>query len=155
MWSVPNIVSSKSRTVQYRVPICPGQYRNVQYRVPRCPSQYRNLQVPSCPGTDMSRILFIEPINTRFLRFHVIHKHSLNIRKETCFLFLYDLIIKIVKNHGRSGKLWTIKIILSTSNVCDLVSSTVRKFIHSICCKMYMYEFHFREIGNIFVSIHR
>jgi hypothetical protein len=45
----------------------------------------------------------IEPINTRF---HVIHKYSLNIRKETCFfLFLYDLIIKIVKNHGRSGKL--------------------------------------------------
>jgi hypothetical protein len=49
-----------------------------------------------------------------------------NIRKETCFfLFLYDLIIKIVKNHGRSGKLWTIKRILSTYNVCDLVSSTV------------------------------
>ena len=48
-------------------------------------------------------------------RFHVIHKYSLNIRKETCFfLFLYDLIIKIVKNHGRSGKLWTIKRILST-----------------------------------------
>ena len=42
MWSVPNIVSSKSRTVQYRVP--------------RCPSQYRNVQVPSCPGTEMSRI---------------------------------------------------------------------------------------------------
>ena len=70
-------------------------------------------------------------------RFQVIHKYSLNIRKETCFLFLYDLIIKIVKNHGRSGKLWTIKRILSTYNVCDLVSSTVQKFIHSICCKMY------------------
>ena len=42
LWSVPNIVSSKSRTVQYRVPRCPGQYRNVQ--------------VPSCPGTEMSRI---------------------------------------------------------------------------------------------------
>jgi hypothetical protein len=52
-------------------------------------------------------------------------------------------IIKIVNFHGRSGKLWTIKRILSTYNVCDLVSSTVRKFIHSICCKMYMYEFHF------------
>ena len=39
-------------------------------------------------------------------RFHVIHKYSLNIRKETCFLFLYDLIIKIVNFHGRSGKLW-------------------------------------------------
>jgi hypothetical protein len=88
-------------------------------------------------------------------RFHVIHKYSLNIRKETCFLFLYDLIIKIAKNHGRSGKLWTIKRILSTYNVCDLVSSTVRKFIHSICCKMYMYEFHFTEIGNLFVSILR
>jgi hypothetical protein len=36
-----------------------------------------------------------------------------------------------------------IKRILSTYNVCDLVSSTVWKFIHSICCKMYMYEFHF------------
>jgi hypothetical protein len=46
-------------------------------------------------------------------RFHVIHKYS------------------------RSGKLWTIKRILSTYNVCDLVSSKVRKFIHSICCKMY------------------
>jgi hypothetical protein len=44
LWSVPNIVSSKSRTVQYRVPRCPSQYRNVQYRVPRCPSQYRNVQ---------------------------------------------------------------------------------------------------------------
>jgi hypothetical protein len=44
------IVSSKSRTVQYRVPRCPGQYRNVQYRVPRCPSQYRNVQVPRCLG---------------------------------------------------------------------------------------------------------
>jgi hypothetical protein len=30
LWSVPNIVSSKSRTVQYWVPRCPGQYRNVQ-----------------------------------------------------------------------------------------------------------------------------
>jgi hypothetical protein len=134
-------------------------------------------------------------------------------------LFLYQLIIKIVKNHGRSGKLWTIKRFLSTYNVCDLVSSTVtyiscvfigykyvfgpiavlvtnrfrleqksylplksgfgkttifkikrflstynvcdlvsstvRKFIHSICCKMYMYEFHFTEIGNLFVSILR
>ena len=50
MWSVPNIVSSKSRTVQYRVPRCPGQYRNVQYRVPRCPSQYRNVQVLRCLG---------------------------------------------------------------------------------------------------------
>ena len=50
LWSVPNIVSSKSRTVQYRVPRCPGQYRNVQYRVPRCPSQYRNVQVPRCLG---------------------------------------------------------------------------------------------------------
>ena len=46
--------------------------------------------------------IFIDPINTRF---HVIHTYSLNIRKETCFFFLYDLIIKIVKNHGRSGKL--------------------------------------------------
>jgi hypothetical protein len=88
-------------------------------------------------------------------RFHVIHKYSLNIRKETCFLFLYDLIIQIVKNHGRSGKLWTIKRILSTYNVCDLVSSTVRKFIHSICCKMYTCEFHFTEIGNPYVSILR
>jgi hypothetical protein len=59
LWSVPNIVSSKSQTVQYRVPGCPGQYRNVQYRVPRCPSQYRNVHVPSCPGTDMSRILAV------------------------------------------------------------------------------------------------
>jgi hypothetical protein len=49
----------------------------------------------------------------------------------------------------------TIKRILSTCNVCGLVSSTVRKFIHSICCKMYMYEFHFTEIGNLFVSILR
>ena len=49
--------------------------------------------------------IFIEPINTRF-HVHVIHKYSLNIRKETCFfLFLYDLIIKIVNFHGRSGKL--------------------------------------------------
>jgi hypothetical protein len=48
------------------------------------------------------------------------------------FFFLYDLIIKIFKNHGRSGKLRTIKRFLSTYNVCDLVSSTVRKFIHSI-----------------------
>jgi hypothetical protein len=134
---------------------------------------------------------------------------SLNIRKETCFfLFLYDLIIKIVNFHGRSGKLWrefcqlimfvckqkfwfqkrkrsqlslkcsrvhiemnyekfkrsdrpdrfrskVVKRILSTYNVCGLVSSTVRKFIHSICCKMYMYEFHFTEIGNLFVSILR
>jgi hypothetical protein len=56
--------------------------------------------------------------------------------KETCFFLLYDLIIKIVNFHGRSGKLWTIKRILSTYNVCDLVSSTVWKFIHSICCKM-------------------
>jgi hypothetical protein len=56
LWSVPNSVSFKSRTVQYWVPRCPGQYRNVQYRVPRCPSQYRNVQVPSCPGTEMSRI---------------------------------------------------------------------------------------------------
>ena len=75
-------------------------------------------------------------------RFHVLHKYSPNIRKETYFfLFLYDLIIKIVKNHGRSGKLWTIKRILSTYNVCDLVSTTtVRKFIHSICCKMYIIQ---------------
>ena len=39
LWSVLNIVSSKSRTVQYRVPRGPGQYRNVLYRdvqVPRC-----------------------------------------------------------------------------------------------------------------------
>ena len=73
--------------------------------------------------------IFIEPINTHF---HVINKYSLNIRKETCFLFLYDLIIQIVKNHGRSGKLWAIKRILSTYNVCDLVSSTVRNlFIQS------------------------
>ena len=51
--------------------------------------------------------IFIEPINTFPTRFHVIHKYSLNIRKETCFfLFLYDLIIKIVNFHGRSGKLW-------------------------------------------------
>jgi hypothetical protein len=55
-------------------------------------------------------------------------------------LFLYDLIIKIVKNHGRSGKLWTIKRILSTYNVCDLVfMTTVRKFIHSICCVVWHY----------------
>jgi hypothetical protein len=58
-------------------------------------------------------------------RFHVIHKYSLNIRKETCFFVLYDLIIRIVKNHGRSGKLWTIKRILSTYNVCDLPSSGI------------------------------
>ena len=44
LWSVRNIVSSKSRTVQYRVQRCPGQYRNVQDRVPRC------------PGPEMSRI---------------------------------------------------------------------------------------------------
>jgi hypothetical protein len=56
LWSVRNIVSSKSRTVQYRVPRCPGQYRNVQDRVPRCPSQYRDVQVPRCPGPEMSRI---------------------------------------------------------------------------------------------------
>ena len=37
LWWIRNIVSSKSRTVQYRVPRCPGQYRNVQDRVPRCP----------------------------------------------------------------------------------------------------------------------
>ena len=88
-------------------------------------------------------------------RFHVIHKYSLYIRKETCFFFLYDLIIKIVNFHGRSGKLWTIKRIMSAYNVCDLVSSTIRKFIHSICCKMYMYKFHFTKIGNLFVSILR
>jgi hypothetical protein len=46
LWSV----SSKSRTVQYRVPRCPGQYRNVQDRVLRCPSQYRDVQVPRCLG---------------------------------------------------------------------------------------------------------
>jgi hypothetical protein len=50
LWSVRNIVSSKSRTVQFRVPRCPGQYRNVQDRVPRCPSQYRDVQVPRCLG---------------------------------------------------------------------------------------------------------
>ena len=38
-----------SRTVQYRVPRCPGQYRNVQYR---------DVQVSSCPGTEMSRIRY-------------------------------------------------------------------------------------------------
>ena len=65
-------------------------------------------------------------------RFHAIHKYSLNIRKETCSFVSLWLINKIVKNHGRSGKLWTIKRIMSTYNVCDLVSSTVRKFIHSI-----------------------
>ena len=53
LWSIRNIVSSKSRTVQYRVPRCPGQYRNVQDRVPRCPSQYRDVQVPRCPGPEM------------------------------------------------------------------------------------------------------
>jgi hypothetical protein len=37
LWSIRNIVSSKSRTVQYRVPRGPGQYRNVQDRVSRCP----------------------------------------------------------------------------------------------------------------------
>ena len=42
LWSVPNIVSSKSRTVQYWVQRCPGQYRNVQ--------------VLSCPCTEMYRI---------------------------------------------------------------------------------------------------
>ena len=57
LWSVRNIVSFKSRTVQYRVPRCPGQYRNVQDRVPRCPSRYRDVQVPRCPGPEMSRIL--------------------------------------------------------------------------------------------------
>jgi hypothetical protein len=65
-------------------------------------------------------------------RFHAIHKYSLNIRKETCSFVSLWLINKIVKNHGRSGKLWTIKRIMSTYNVCDLVFSTVRKFIHSI-----------------------
>jgi hypothetical protein len=49
LWSVPNIVSSKSRTVQYRVP--------------RCPSQYRNVHVPSCPGTEMSRIRAKSPFS--------------------------------------------------------------------------------------------
>jgi hypothetical protein len=48
LWSIRNIVSSKSRTVQYRVRRCPGQYRNVQDRVPRCPSQYRDVQVSRC-----------------------------------------------------------------------------------------------------------
>ena len=41
-------------------------------------------------------------------RVNVIHKYSLNtyvLEKKRVFLFLYDLIIKIVKNHGRSGKL--------------------------------------------------
>ena len=46
LWSVRNSVSSKSRTVQYRVPRCPGQYRNVQDRVPT------DVQV----STEMSRI---------------------------------------------------------------------------------------------------
>jgi hypothetical protein len=74
-------------------------------------------------------------------RFHVIHKYSLNIRKETCFFVSLRFNIKIVKNHGQSGKLWTTKRILSTYNVCDLVSTTmVRKFIHSICCKMYIIQ---------------
>ena len=50
LWSVRKIVSSKSRTLQYRVPRCPGQYRNVQDRVLRCPSQYRDVQVPRCLG---------------------------------------------------------------------------------------------------------
>jgi hypothetical protein len=39
LWSIRNIVSSKSRTVQYRVP--------------RCPSHYRDVQVPRCPGPEM------------------------------------------------------------------------------------------------------
>jgi hypothetical protein len=30
---------------------------------------------------------------------------SVVLEKKQVFLFLYDLIIKIVKNHGRSGKL--------------------------------------------------
>jgi hypothetical protein len=42
------------------------------------------------------------------------------------------------------SRYWPGLVVLSTYNVCDLV----RKFIHSICCKMYMYEFHFTEIGN-------
>jgi hypothetical protein len=59
LWSVRNIVSSKSRTVQYRVPRFPGQYRNVQDRVPRCPSQYRDVQVPRCLGPEMSSVSIV------------------------------------------------------------------------------------------------
>jgi hypothetical protein len=60
LWSVRNIVSSKSRTVQYRVPRCTGQYRNVQDRVPRCPSQDRDVQVPRCLGFDWEWIRLLQ-----------------------------------------------------------------------------------------------
>jgi hypothetical protein len=72
LWSVPNIVSSKSRTVQYRVPRCPGQYRNVQYRVPRCPSQYRNVQVPRCLGFVHCRVRLI---SSRRMTSNILYKN--------------------------------------------------------------------------------
>ena len=54
MWSVRNIVSSKSRTVQYRVPKCPGPSTEMSKSVPRCPgtemSSYRDVQVLRCLG---------------------------------------------------------------------------------------------------------
>ena len=51
LWSVPNIVSSKSRTVQYWVPRCPGQYRNVQVSTEMF--RYRVVHVPRCLGFDV------------------------------------------------------------------------------------------------------
>jgi hypothetical protein len=56
-WSVPNIVSSNSKswTVQYRVPRCPGQYWNVQYRVPRCLGFFCDESCIHANAPDLSR----------------------------------------------------------------------------------------------------
>ena len=93
LWSVRNIVSSKSRTVQYRVPRCPGQYRNVQDRVPRCPSQYRDVQVPRCPDSEMSRILFQQV--SLILHVHVTSSYS-NIRNRCEIHINMDTCLNII-----------------------------------------------------------
>ena len=93
LWSVRNIVSSKSRTVQYRVPRCPGQYRNVQDREPRCPSQYRDVQIPRCPGPEMSRIHTIYRM-TYFLWNNLVY---INQQQKNSFgsIFTITLLLKI------------------------------------------------------------
>ena len=116
MWSVPNIVSSKSRTVQHRVPRCPGQYRNVQYRVPRCPSQYRNVQVPSCPGTEMSRI----PNNTQGMQLG-----SVKNRTPARFEYIYCTLFPFKLGHVSIPKR---RIFLPLFLFCAYDSSVLQNF---------------------------
>ena len=94
LWSVRNIVSSKSQTVQYRVPRCPGQYRNVQDRVPRCPSQYRDVQIPRCPGPEMSRI-------------HTIYRMT--------YFLLNNLVYINQQQKNSYGSIFTITLLLKTN----------------------------------------